>query len=619
MASKSRAAFAEQHGADCGNIRPGPPPRKRTWLGFTTTFATVVLLALYHHLRGCYKPRILAAAPILGSSGLKTSTFSWADIPPSRSLIWHPCYAIPEAPGASLDCARLDVPMDWQSPGDDERVVLAVVRLRANSSLGSYRGPVFFNPGGPGGSGIWALRDRGRDLQAIVGEDHDIIGFDPRGVGASTPRIDCWGGRMQDRLVWGLQDVGVVDAHPGVVYDALARASILSAVCEENQEGSILRHSSTAYHARDMLEILEQMGEKKIKYWGFSYGTVLGGTFAAMYPDRIERMVNDGNVDYEEWYNGTYFAFLHDADLVMEAFHTFCHLAGPLRCAFYAPSPSQIHDRLSALLDTIRLSPIPIPTTLAPTPSLVTYSSVKQLLSTALYQPIYRFPRVATVLAALERRDPAPYVSYTSLDNPNPIPFCSAETTPPTDTSEDTPDAFPAIMCADAEPFTDSPAQFADYVATLLNISHAAGAVQAGFRLACAGRNHIRPKWRFEGPVVGGNTSFPILFVNNVADNVTPLVSARRNAAGFEGSVVLMQNSYGHTSLAAASRCTAGWVRGYFREGRMPGVGTVCEADGVPFGERAGLSSGEVDGEEEDRLVMAVRRLERGFGRGRYL
>jgi alpha/beta hydrolase fold len=216
--------------------------------------------------------------------------FRWVDITPSRTIEWHPCY------DREYDCARLNVPMDWLDPEEEEdrRVVLAIIRLRAANNTTDYRGPVFFNPGGPGGSGIFALRDHGKDLQTIVGDNHDIVSFDPRGIGASVPRIECWRS-AQDRVFWDLQDVGVVDAHPGVVYDAYARAAAFSRLCEENlEESGILEHSSTTSHARDMLEILEQMGESKLKYWGFSYGTVLGGTFAALYPDKVERMVNDG-------------------------------------------------------------------------------------------------------------------------------------------------------------------------------------------------------------------------------------------------------------------------------------------------------------------------------------
>lgn len=245
-------------------------------------------------------PPTNAAHPLGSSEDTKKKEedeFNWANITPSPPPIqWQPCY------DDELDCARLDLPMDWQQAeatngsASVRRVILAIVRLRAAvpSNSPDYRGPVIFNPGGPGGSGIWSLRDHGKDLQTIVGTNHDIISWDPRGIGASTPRIDCWAS-AQDRVYWDLQDPGVVDAHEGAVYDAYARAAAYSQVCERNMEESgILEHSSTAYHARDLLAILEATGEKKLKYWGFSYGTVLGGTFAAMYPDRVERMVNDG-------------------------------------------------------------------------------------------------------------------------------------------------------------------------------------------------------------------------------------------------------------------------------------------------------------------------------------
>jgi pimeloyl-ACP methyl ester carboxylesterase len=203
----------------------------------------------------------------------------------------------------------LKVPLDWLRPFEDERVVLAIIKLPA-SDVETYKGPVFINPGGPGGSGVYALKRSGKLLQQVIGSNHDLISFDPRGVGATTPNVDCWSS-IQSRKIWALQDVGVIDSHPGILYDAYARATALSGLCSRKLAGNgtaklvssdspaghdISSFVSTASTARDMLEILNLGGWEKLRYWGFSYGTMLGGMFATLWPEKVERMVNDGEI-----------------------------------------------------------------------------------------------------------------------------------------------------------------------------------------------------------------------------------------------------------------------------------------------------------------------------------
>ncbi|EPE06209.1 alpha beta hydrolase fold family [Ophiostoma piceae UAMH 11346] len=507
---------------------------------------------------------------------------TWGDIPSTRNITWHSCYS------GKYDCARLDVPMDWLEPTDDLRVVLAVVRLRATDK-DNYHGPIFFNPGGPGGSGIYSMLDHGELLQSVVGTSYDIITFDPRGIGSSTPRIDCWSS-AQNYHFWNLQDVGVVDAHPDTLYEAYTRMAAYSQMCETAMDASqILYHSSTASHARDMLEILTQLGEDKLKYWGFSYGTLLGGTFAAMYPDKIERLVSDGNVDYREWYDKEHLNFLHDADKVMQAFFDLCHAAGPGRCALYASTPADIRKRVEGVLAALKKHPVVVRTNkeLGPDlPNLVTYSRLRRFMSSTLYQPQRMFVRFAEIVAALERGDGRPFYDFYSGSGSLQNAVCQAESVSPTlplpGLVEGNDDAFPAIMCADSVPPPDTVEAFSLIVKDFEAMSYAAGAVNVLFPIHCVNRK-VRAKWRFAGPYGASNTSFPILFVANMADNVTPLISARNNSAGFPSSVVLVQQSYGHTSLSAPSTCTAKAIRNYFQHGILPQPDTKCQPNMLPF------------------------------------
>ncbi|KXJ90455.1 TAP-like protein-domain-containing protein [Microdochium bolleyi] len=509
------------------------------------------------------------------------SGWDWGDIAPSRELQWQPCF------DSAYECARLDLPMDWVDPSDDLRVILAVIRLRADPEAHEdYLGPVFFNPGGPGGSGVWSMRDHGHLIQSIVGRNHDIITFDPRGVGASLPRIDCWQ-QSQKRHLWDLQDVGVPGAHSGIISDAYVRAMALSSVCEASMGDShLLEHIGTPSHARDMLEIMYQMGHDRLRYWGFSYGTVLGGYFASMFPDKVERLVSDGNVDYREWAGlDQHMNFLRDTDKVIEAFYHYCHKAGPQACAFYAESPSAISHRLATLLQDVKERPLLVEADLEngpDMPQLVTWSHLKRFVSRTMYQPLLMFPVFAKILVDLERKDGRSFYDLLLAENSD-TSFCSIEAIPPTlpRHEEGNSEAYPAIACADGVPNNDTLEDFVEILERYRGISTVSGEVNAAMRLACVGRT-VRPKWRFEGPF-GGETRHPILYVANVADNITPLISARNNSELFPGSVILTQNSYGHTTLSAPSTCTAAHIRAYFQNGSLPADETLCEPDFYPF------------------------------------
>lgn len=290
-------------------------------------------------------------------------------------------------------------------------------------------------------------------------------------------------------------------------------------------------------------------------------------------------------MDYHDWYSLEQINFIEDSDKIMEAFFTFCHKAGPEKCAFYADSAEAVKKRFLNLLGSLRISPVPLQAYANVTgpsmPQLVTYSQLQLLIRTCIYKPIHKFPALANAMAALEESNALPFYNLNNAaSDPPTMDFCGMnDTLPtiPTDTSDGN-DAFPAIMCADGEPFSDTPESFAEYAEVLRNISQYAGTSNAHFRLACVGRT-VRPKYRYAATEQGGNTSFPILFIGNIADNVTPLRSARNNSERFPGSALLVQKSYGHCSLAAPSTCSAKVVNAYFQHGTLPEPGTYCDQE----------------------------------------
>lgn len=351
-----------------------------------------------------------------------------------------------------------------------------------------------------------------------------------------------------------------------------------------------------------------------------------------------------GNVDYGDWFGSHQLNAYEDADKIMEAFFATCHRAGPRRCAFHDATPAAIEARYWALLATMRQRPVLLPahanaTDSPAVPQLVTYSALQRLVRTVLYKPLYEFPVLARVLAALERRDGLLYYRMAGSEDENfPVgEVCSQpQPQPPSDGGGNegsggggggTPtdfsvDAFGAIACADGAPLTDeTPESFQLYVDELVGrVSRFSGAASAFSKLNCIGRR-IRPKWNphlhhhhsgDHPPTKSQNhthtviTNFPILFIGNIADNITPLRSSYNNSAAFPGSVVLTQKSYGHASVAAPSTCTARAIRAYFQDGTLPAPGTHCDQDYELFEDPSpAAAEGQDDNDDGDGGLLA--------------
>ena len=205
-----------------------------------------------------------------------------------------------------------------------------------------------------------------------------------------------------------------------------------------------------------MLAITEALNQSKLHYWGFSYGTFLGLTFASLWPDKIERMVLDGNVDAVEYSSAIGTHFLEDTDKVWAAFFTFCHSAGKDKCALYAGSAAEIETRVDGLLAKIQLHPVIVPGSIAgERPEIVTYSTVRRVISSALYRPILKFPFLAAALAELEIGNGFPILALSSQEVEESL-LCGSGEGEGDEPLEGNQDASDAILCSDNGGWNDN-------------------------------------------------------------------------------------------------------------------------------------------------------------------
>ncbi|KAG7091884.1 hypothetical protein E1B28_008285 [Marasmius oreades] len=492
---------------------------------------------------------------------------SWVNIKPSNDLRWMDCY-----PGG-FQCARLLVPLDYNNPGKDTAAI-ALVRLPASVPTNSseYLGPILFNPGGPGGSGVDLVRALGANFTSVLGDQFDIVGFDPRGVSRSTPRVSFYESRVERKL-WATAGVGELNHSAITVGSSWARNKITGQLAVE-RDRNVLAHINTDHTARDMLRITEAHGREKLQYWGFSYGTVLGSTFAAMFPDKVHRLVIDGVVDVsDDYYTTKWTTNLRDTDNVLQWFFKDCLKAGLENCAFYEPSIEAMNTKLNDLYSAIIHSPVSVKTNSSY--GIVDYARVRSTIFRAFYKPFAIWPMLATGLQDLV--DGNGTALYNILDNSR---FrCSCD--PLEHAFDSVEDATTAIACNDGDPIPSGLEDAFEHYREVLRVSEW-GSVWAGIRMTCGGWSPDIPKTQFRGPIVG-NTSFPLLLIGNTADPVTPLWAAHKVSKGFPGSVVLSQDSAGHCSLSAPSICTARAVREYFVNGTLPKDGTICPVVGTPF------------------------------------
>jgi pimeloyl-ACP methyl ester carboxylesterase len=455
------------------------------------------------------------------------------------------------------------VPRDHERP-DDGDVSLAVVRLPATDS-GQRIGSLVVNPGGPGGSGVRYARAAERVITANVRNRFDIVGFDPRGVAMSEP-VDCLSDAELDTFL-------AIDGSPDTARERkrlVTEAREFAAGCGR-RSGQLLPHLSTADAARDMDVLREALGEERLTYLGKSYGTLLGATYAELFPRRVGRLVLDGAIDptlsggeigvaQAEGFEGALRAFVQDCQALEDC---------PLRGGPTADVDSGV-DQVADLLAEVDRAPLPGEGDRELTQSLALLGVVAALYDEANGWPVLRlalgraFDGDGSVLLTLadfytERQRDG---SYTSNQN----------------------EATYAVTCLDRAEPTDVDAYAAD-ARDFARRSPLFGAYVAWSTLPCA--SWPAPPVSRPHPIRAPGAA-PILVVGTVRDPATPYVWAQALAEQLESGVLLSYDGDGHTAYARGSECIDDAVERYLIDGEVPPADTVCEPSG-PGGDEVAL------------------------------
>ncbi|MFI2779684.1 alpha/beta hydrolase [Streptomyces sp. ALB3] len=231
-------------------------------------------------------------------AGLVTAVPSTASAPPAPSaappaaapLSWKGCGT---KTYPALQCATVRAPLDHDNPSG-RQVTLALSRIPHTAK--TSQGPLLVNPGGPGGSGLSMAGFVASSLPGELAAQYDVIGFDPRGVGKSTPALDCVPEYFEP-----VRPDSVPESHEAE-RTARNRAASFAAACGE-KHGDLLPYMDTVSAAKDLDVIRRALGTPRINYFGYSYGTYLGAVYAKLFPERVRRLVLDSVVDPDGvWY-----------------------------------------------------------------------------------------------------------------------------------------------------------------------------------------------------------------------------------------------------------------------------------------------------------------------------